>query len=228
MPFIVAMDGPAGAGKSTVARRVAERLGLERVDTGAIYRTVTLVSQRENLSGEAEVVARLSTLELRFEDDRVWLGEEDVSQAIRASEVSASVSRIAAMPGVRTGLLELQRRLARACPAGAILEGRDIGTVVFPGADVKIFLTASVDERARRRMRDLDRTGEKAAFDEVRASIERRDRLDRERETAPLKQADDAVLVETDGKSEDQVVDELVCLIQGRRAERAGGGPSRT
>ena len=218
MAFIVAIDGPAGAGKSTVAGRVAEALGMERVNTGAIYRGVTLASHREGLSTEAEIVARLPHLALRFEDDRLWLGDEDVSTAIRSKVVTDDVSRISAMPGVRAGLLEMQRRLGQACTRGAILEGRDIGTVVFPNADVKIFLTASAEERARRRQKDLAAEGQAAVYEDVLASIRQRDRMDSERDVAPLRQADDAIAVHTDGKSEDEVVTELVALIRSRRA----------
>ncbi len=217
MPFIVAIDGPAGAGKSTVARRVARVLGMERVDTGAIYRSVTLAAIREGLTGEAEVVARLQTLDLRFEEDRVWLGDEDVTAAIRTPEVTANVSEISAMPAVRAGLLDMQRRLGRACPQGAVLEGRDIGTVVFPEADVKIFLTASDEERARRRTKDLEAAGQSAQPGAVLADLRRRDRLDSERATAPLRQAADAVRVNSDGKSEDEVVAELAKLVRAAR-----------
>ena len=216
MGFIVAIDGPAGAGKSTVAERVASRLRFERVDTGAIYRCVTLAALRDGLTTEDDVVNRLSGLDLRFDDERVWLGPEDVTAEIRSPEVTASVSRIAAMAGVRLGLLDMQRRLGRACRNGAVLEGRDIGTVVFPDADVKIFLTASSTERARRRVKDLEAAGQPADFDEVRSSIEQRDKLDSERATAPLKKADDAILVDTDGKTRDEVVERLVTLIRER------------
>ena len=217
MPFIVAIDGPAGAGKSTVAARVAKVLGMARVDTGAIYRSVTLVAQRESLSDEAAVVGRLPNLDLRFEGERVWLHDEDISEAIRTPEVTAEVSRFAAMAGVRSGLLAMQRRLGWGCAEGAVLEGRDIGTVVFPEADIKIFLTASPEERARRRVKDLVSAGRVAHEHEVLASIRQRDRMDSERATAPLRQAEDAVRVDTDGKSEDEVVDELVTLIRAKK-----------
>ena len=216
MPIIVAIDGPAGAGKSTVARRIAARLGLDRVDTGAIYRTVTLAMQRAGITDETEVVARLADLDLRFEGGRVWLAGEDVTEAIRTRQVTGDVSRIAAMRGVRSQLLGLQRKLGLSCDKGAVLEGRDIGTVVFPEADVKIFLTASASERARRRVKDLSQAGTTADLEEVLAAIEARDRRDSEREAAPLRQAADAIRLDTDGKTEDQVVDELVALIRTR------------
>lgn len=221
MPFIVAIDGPAGAGKSTVARRVAKRLKMERVDTGAIYRSVTLASHREGLRDEAQIVERLPQLELHFEDERIWLGGEDISAAIRSPEITEDVSRVSAMAGVRAGLLDMQRRLGLACPHGAILEGRDIGTVVFPDADVKIFLTASPAERATRRMKDFAEAGLEADYDAVLAAIIERDRLDSERPIAPLRQAPDAARVETDAKSEDDVVEELVALIENRRLSPA-------
>ena len=219
MPFIVAIDGPAGAGKSTVARRLAQVLRMERVDTGAIYRCVTLVAMREGLSTEGEIVARLPELDLRFEADRVWLDDEDVSAAIRTPEVTARVSYVSAMAGVRRGLLDLQRRLGLACPQGAVLEGRDIGTVVFPNADVKVFLTASDEERARRRVKDLEAAGQAADYTDVLCAIRQRDRLDSERATAPLRRAADAMLVNSDGKSEDEVVGELADLVRAAMPE---------
>ena len=216
MAIIVAIDGPAGAGKSTVAKRLAHRLGFVHVDTGAIYRSVTLASQRHGWTDEPSLVAELPTLDLKFEGEQVWLGGEDVTGDIRTPEVTADVSRIAAMPGVRRALLDLQRRLGHGCETGAVLEGRDIGTVVFPEADVKVFLTATSEERARRRLRELVSKGETASFDEVLASIQKRDARDSQRATAPLKQAEDAVRVETDGKTQDDVLEELVALVQRR------------
>jgi len=211
--YVVAIDGPAGAGKSTIARQVAERLGIVRVDTGAIYRAVALVAEETNARTEAEVAALLPGLGLHFEGVRVFLKTREVSEAIRAPEISARASQISAFPAVRQGLLELQRTLGRAHPVGALLEGRDIGTVVFPDAEVKIFLTASAQTRAERRAKELEQAGHVVAFEEVLAAIEDRDRQDQNRPVAPLKPAADSVTVDSTGKSFEQVVEEVVALV---------------
>ncbi|MEL7367414.1 MAG: (d)CMP kinase [Myxococcota bacterium] len=218
MSFIVAIDGPAGAGKSTVARRVAAQLGFERVDTGAIYRSVTLAAKRAGLKEEGDIVAHLTGMDLRFKGETVWLDGQDVTTEIRTPEISAEVSRVAAMPGVRAQLLDLQRKLGQACDKGAVLEGRDIGTVVFPKADAKFFLTASARERARRRVMDLKAAGETADVEEVLAAIERRDAIDSARETAPLRRPEDAMVIDTDHRTEEEVVAYLTGLIQERLA----------
>jgi cytidylate kinase len=216
MPYIVAIDGPAGAGKSTIARGVAERLGIARVDTGAIYRALTLATLERGLEDPAEVAALVPILDLRFEGERVTLGERDVSREIRTPRVTSEVSRISAIPAVREGLLGLQRRLGRAHPVGAVLEGRDIGTVVFPDAEVKVFLTASPEERARRRLGDLRGAGEAADLEQVLEALERRDAYDSGRAVAPLSAAHDAVTVDSTGKTTKQVIDEIARLVAAR------------
>src|SRR3954471_11072939 len=178
---IVAIDGPAGAGKSTVARQLARRLGFSMIDTGAIYRSVALAAQRRGISwGDDEGLREMLAvgLGLEFEGDRVLLRGEDVSDAIRAPEISRGASVVSARPVVRTALLQLQRDLGRAASRGAVLEGRDIGTVVFPDAEVKFFLTASDEARAGRRHAGLIDRGLAVPLSEVLADQRRRDRDD--------------------------------------------------
>jgi cytidylate kinase len=225
MSFIVAIDGPAGAGKSSVARNVAQRLGLTRVDTGAIYRAVTLLALREGSDAPRRWAEITASLDLRFEGTRVWLGDEDVTDAIRSREVNAQVSRVSADPEVRRNLLQVQRSLAQATAEGALLEGRDIGTVVFPDADVKVFLTASAEERARRRFAELPPGTE--SYEDVLQSIRERDAYDSNRTHAPLRVADDAVVVDTTQLDQAQVEDRVAELIAQRRGLRAQGeGPT--
>jgi cytidylate kinase len=214
--FILAIDGPAGAGKSSIAGAVARRLGMTRVDTGAIYRCLTLLALERGLSDDL-IPGLLGDLQLHFEGDRVFLGSREVTTAIRTAEVSHETSRVSALPAVRAGLLELQRRLGREAAGGAVMEGRDIGTVVFPNADLKVFLTASAEERARRRLLDLEEAGARLSFDEVLQSIEARDHNDSQRAHAPLRQPEDAIRVDSTGKSPDEVVDEIVALVERRR-----------
>lgn len=218
MGIVVAIDGPAGAGKSTVSRQVADQLGFLLVDTGAIYRSAALVALRRGLVSEAAIAGALQGLELRFEEARVLLAEEDVSGLIRTPEISKHASVVSQMPQVRAALLDLQRRAARLHPRGAVVEGRDIGTVVFPDAEAKIFLTASVDERARRRTEELAQRGHHSSLAEVRAEIEERDQRDSQRAVAPLKPAPDAAIVDTTGRPIEEVVREIVGLV--RASER--------
>jgi cytidylate kinase len=232
-PFIVAIDGPAGAGKSTVSRRLAARLGFAMVDTGAIYRTVALAASRRGIAfdDDAGLARLLPGLDIRFappppgreaSGQRVLLGGEDVSEAIRSPPMSLGASAVSARPVVRQGLLGLQRRLATADGlAGAVLEGRDIGTVVFPDAHAKFFLTASDEMRARRRFDELRAKGERVRFEDVLADQRKRDRDDREREVAPLRPAPDAVVVDSTGLTADDVVDRLASEVAERRRGEA-------
>ncbi|HYQ80867.1 MAG TPA: (d)CMP kinase [Anaeromyxobacteraceae bacterium] len=231
-PFIVAVDGPAGAGKSTASRLLAARLGFAMVDTGAIYRAVALAASRAGVAfdDDERLGALLPGLEIRFAPppagqagagQRVLLGGEDVSQAIRTPPMSLGASAVSARPVVRAGLLELQRRLATA-PGnrGAVLEGRDVGTVVFPDADAKFFLTASDEVRARRRFEELRGRGDPSTFEQVLAEQRRRDRDDSQRAVAPLRPAADAVLVDTSGLSLAEVVERLAAEVEERLRER--------
>lgn len=202
---VVAIDGPAGAGKSTVTRLVARALGYAVVDTGALYRTVALACRREGVpyydeNGVGRVARELAQgegLRMVQEDDltRVFLHGEDVSTAIRTQEIGQGASLVSALPGVRDALLDLQRQLGRA--GGVVLEGRDIGSVVFPDAEAKFFLTASAEVRAERRRAELVAAGQAADLETVLREVRERDRRDSERPIAPLIQAPDAELVDT-------------------------------
>jgi len=234
-PFIVAIDGPAGAGKSTASRGLAGRLGFAMVDTGAIYRTVALAATRGGipLDDDGRLEALLPGLAIRFAPvagggQQVLLGDEDVSVEIRTPPMSLGASKVSARGVVRAGLLELQRRLALAPEnRGAVLEGRDIGTVVFPDADAKFFLIATAEERARRRHAELAAKGDPSTFEDVLADQLRRDRDDSSRAIAPLKPAGDAVVVDTSGTPLDAVVDTLAREVQLRLRTRARGGEAR-
>jgi cytidylate kinase len=211
---VVAIDGPVGSGKSTVARRVAERLGFLFLDTGAMYRAVGLLATEAGvaLDDEAAVVPIAAAARLRFDaDGRLFAGDRDVSSLIRSLEMGAAASVVSALPGVRRLLVERQRELG----AGAeiVMEGRDIGTNVFPGAEVKVFLTARPEVRAARRASELQAKGEDVDVEQVLAALVERDRRDSEREVAPLRQADDAVAVDTSGLSLDEVVDAVVAVV---------------
>ncbi|MBN1395942.1 MAG: (d)CMP kinase [Pirellulales bacterium] len=212
--MIITIDGPAGAGKSTVARALARRLGFRFLDTGAMYRAVALAALRRGYDwDQPDDLARLAEdLDIRIDGDRVFIDGEDVTEAVRTTEVTAVTRYAADNPRVRARLVELQRRLAG--DDNIVVEGRDQGTVAFPGAECKIYLTAGAEERARRRLRDLQAQGEPVAFEEVLSAQELRDREDAARPVGPLRQAPDAVLVGTDGMTLDGVVDRLVSLVE--------------
>lgn len=207
--MIVAIDGPAGAGKSSAARGLARRLGFRFLDTGAMYRAVALAALRRGHDwNRPEALAELAQhLTIELGDDRVLLDGEDVTKAIRTSEVTSLTHYAANNAAVRETLVLMQRRAAG--QDNVVAEGRDQGTVVFPRAECKIFLTATPAERARRRLLDLEARGERATFDEVLAQQNLRDERDATREVGPLKPADDAVQLITDGLSPEQVVDRL-------------------
>lgn len=225
-PLAIAIDGPAGAGKSTVARALAARLGFFLLDTGAIYRSLALYARQQGVVfDDGAGLARLAAaLPLRFgrgaEEGRVFLGETDVSEFIRTPEVSLGASRVSQHALVRDALLDLQRRLARSGPC--VAEGRDIGTVVLPQAPLKIFLTASKEVRAQRRYEELRAKGVAADLDATLREQEERDRRDESRETAPLRQADDAVLVDTSALPLPEVIADLEVLCRRELLSRAG------
>ncbi len=205
MGINVAIDGPSGAGKSTLSRKLAEKLGFIYVDTGALYRTIGLYVLRNQIDpkDESAVSAVLSDIRVGLKfiggEQHVYLNEEDVSSDIRIHEVSQYASLVSAIPAVRQYLFDTQQKMA--ADFDVIMDGRDIGTVVLPNADVKIFLTASPEERADRRYRELLERGQKVEYDQILADVIRRDDQDMNRAVAPLKPASDSVIVDTSGNS---------------------------
>jgi CMP/dCMP kinase len=226
-PLIVAIDGPAGAGKSTVSKILARRLNFALVDTGAIYRCVALAARDRKIpfDDDERLGTLLDTLVISFkvegENNHVFLGSRDVSDAIRSPEISIAASQVSSRPVVRAGLLELQRRLALAARTGAILEGRDIGTVVFPDADLKFFLHADPSIRARRRFEELFQKGNEKPLDAVLKEQMQRDKEDSEREAAPLKAADDAVHIDSSSMPLSEVVRQLEETVRAALARQA-------
>ena len=221
MPIAIAIDGPAGAGKSTIARLAARELGYIYVDTGALYRAIGLAAQRKGIasSDSAAVISLLDeiTVELAFNDAKeqiVLLNGEDVSGLIRTPEISMMASAVSAIPEVRAFLLELQRDMARR--NNVIMDGRDIGTVVLPDAQIKIFLSASPECRARRRYDELIAKGMDVNYDDVLKDVVDRDYADSHRAVAPLKPADGAVMVDTSGQSQDESVAYLLGIMKER------------
>ena len=218
----IAIDGPAGAGKSTVARRVAATLGYLYVDTGALYRTVGLNALRLGLTpgNPDDVIPTLQDLQvsLRFIDgeQRVFLGDEDVSEAIRQNEVSMAASDVSAIPEVRAFLFDLQRNIA--ANNNCLMDGRDIGTVVLPDAQIKIFLTASAEARADRRFKELTKKGQTVEYEALLKEIRERDYNDSHRAIAPLKQAEDAILVDTTELGLEEVIDTILSIVKERLA----------
>ncbi len=227
MPYAIALDGPAGAGKSTIARRVAEQLGILYLDTGAMYRAIGIKALNLGLPAKDEAAVgtmlQSTDLDIRFVNgtQEVWLDGVNVSEAIRTPEASRAASDVSTLPVVRRALVDMQRKIASR--QSLVMDGRDIGTHVLPDARHKFFLTASVAERAHRRQLDLKNRGDATVtLDEVKADIEYRDRQDSERAFAPLRQADDAILVDTTDLSIEEVVQTILDLIAARQGQAKG------
>ena len=217
--IVVAIDGPAGAGKSTIAKLAAEKLGYAYIDTGAMYRSVAwkfLQTGRE--FDEAYISELANTMIIEFKPEakinRVFVDGTEVTEAIRTPEVTAIVSRVAAIGDVREAMVEQQRRMGEI--GGVLMDGRDIGTVVFPHAQLKIFLTASVEERARRRYKEMVEKGQQVELAQLQEDIAARDKQDSERAISPLRQAEDALLLDTSDMSIAQVTDKILQLVQER------------
>ncbi len=219
--MIVAIDGPAGAGKSSVARAVARRIGAGYLDTGAMYRALTWLAldRRADLDDGAELAALARRYPSRLSPGEggviVQIADTDVTSAIREPDVTAEVSRVSAHAAVRAAVVAVQQELI--AEGDWVADGRDVGTVIAPGAEVKVFMTATVEERARRRVRDLERVGQGVAHDEMVAEIERRDGIDSGREASPMQVADGALVIDTSDLTEQQVVEVVERLVAGAR-----------
>lgn len=218
MGYNIAIDGPAGAGKSTIAKLVAKNLGFVYVDTGAMYRTIALYFLKQGLTAEdteqMKVICKCANVELKYEDgvQQVYLNGENVSGLIREEAVGNMASVGAAVGEVRAQLLELQRNMAKT--NDVVMDGRDIGTNILPNADVKVYLTASVEERARRRFVELQKKGIECDMEEIARDIEERDTRDMNREIAPLKQAEDAVYLDSSDMNIEEVVNAIIALCK--------------
>lgn len=221
--IIVAIDGPSGSGKSTVAKRLAGRLGYMYIDTGAMYRAVALQAKRDNIdiNDSAALIRLCESVKLEFVPDngglRTILNGEDVSEAIRTPEMSMAASDISARKEVRQALLSLQRRMGE--NGGVVLEGRDVGTVIFPNAEAKFFLDASLEERGKRRYKELAAKGMDVTLEQTVEDVRKRDINDSSREIAPLKMADDAVLVDSTNIGVEEVVEKMIEVIKARSKE---------
>lgn len=217
-PPIVAIDGPAGSGKSTLAKLLAKRLNFVHIDSGALYRGVAYLAIQNgaSITDEQSVLRSVGNTKFEFRwvdgSNQLHLDGKSVGGLIRTEEVSAASSKVSALPGVRALLLGLQRSLGNS--GGVVMEGRDIGTVVFPQAEVKIFLTASLEARAKRRSAELEAKGQAVDFENVMKEMAQRDKQDSERAIAPLKKAEDAKLVDTSGMSIDSVLDRLESIVR--------------
>lgn len=214
--IVVAIDGPAGAGKSTISKIIAQKLNLKYIDTGAMYRAVTLKAIKNNLDlcNNNEISHMVKNSNISINDEKIFIDGIDVTEEIRMPYVNEKVSIVSAMPGVREVLKEKQRKMAE--NFNVIMDGRDIGTNVLKDANIKIFLTASVEERAKRRYKEMIEKGINTTFEDVFKDIENRDKIDSSRKANPLKKADDAVMLDTTGMKMNEVVDAIIKIIQDR------------
>ena len=211
--MIIAIDGPAGSGKSTIAKLIAEDLGLVYLDTGAMYRLVTLKALNDGILGNLDkIIKMLDKLRIDIKENGFYLDDTNVSEEIRKPVVSQNVSDIAAIREVREKMVDLQRKFSES--KNVILDGRDIGTVVFPNADVKVFLIADAKERANRRYRELVAKGENVKIEEIYENILKRDKIDSTRKESPLKKADDAIEVDTTSKNIEELKNEILYIIK--------------
>ncbi len=218
--FVVAIDGPAGSGKSTVARALADRLGYTFLDTGALYRTVALMAKRQGIPWDdglrlGKLAGELDIVFVRGDGKtRILANQSDVTDEIRTAEISQGASKVSALPAVRAGLLDLQRNVA--AKANVVAEGRDVGTVVFPSAQAKFFLVANASTRAERRTLELQAAGRPAIFTDVLAEMQERDARDSQRAVAPLRPADDAMEIDSSNASPEEVLERMLSVVRQR------------
>ena len=215
--IIIAIDGPAGSGKSTAAKNIAQKLGFTYLDTGAMYRAITFIALRNGIAEETSAViemVRQINLKLRFENGvtRVFVDDEEVTEQIRSTDVNAMVSDISKIPEVRAELVKIQKKLGN--DGNIVAEGRDVTTVVFPNADLKIFLTASIDVRTKRRLREFQEKSFHITYDEVKENLEKRDKIDSGREVSPLRKAEDAIEFDNSALTPEQDLDFLLEKIK--------------
>ncbi len=214
--IIIAIDGPAGSGKSTAAKNLAKKLGFIYLDTGAMYRAITFCALRKNIVDDVPAVIKMTknlSLRLKYEDgvNRVFVNDEEVTDKIRTPEVNSKVSEISVIPEVRTEMVKIQKSIGE--HGNIVAEGRDVTTVVFPDADIKIFLTASIDERAKRRFKEFQQKKSDITIEEVKANLEKRDKIDSGREVSPLRKADDAIEFDNTGFTPEDDLDFLIKKI---------------
>ena len=212
--MIIAIDGPSASGKSTTAKGVAERLGITHLDTGAMYRATTygIIESGIDLNNLQSIHEFLKNMALQFDSfNHIWINGKNVSKKIRTNKISSSVSAVSAVPAVRSKMVEIQRSIAKG--KDCVLEGRDIGTVVFPNADFKFFLIADILVRAKRRLKDLEKIGEESTLNDLISDIEKRDVLDSSRDVSPLVQAKDAIAINTSHLTINEQVEKIVQII---------------
>ncbi len=209
-PDIIALDGPVGSGKTTIGTMLSERLGYRFLDTGDLYRALTLLVIRKGLSSEEDIIKLARDFSPRIEGRRIFIGDEDVTERLRDREVEERIPFISRIKDVRSCLVKIQRR--EASGGRIIVAGRDIGTVVLPDADLKIYLDAPLEERARRRYEEVKHKG--MSYEEVLKSLKERDEMDMKREVGPLKPADDAIIINTENKSPEEVLSEILSLME--------------
>ena len=215
--IIIAIDGPAGSGKSTAAKNIAQKLGFTYLDTGAMYRAITFIALRKGIAEDISAIidmAREINLKLKFENGitRVFVNDEEVTEKIRSAEVNAKVSDISKIPEVRAELVKIQKKLGD--EGNIVAEGRDVTTVVFPNADLKFFLTATIDVRTKRRLREFQEKNFSITYDEVKENLETRDRIDSGREVSPLRKAEDAIEFDNSALTPEQDLDYLLVKIK--------------
>ncbi|HQA60014.1 MAG: (d)CMP kinase [Tepidanaerobacteraceae bacterium] len=212
MDFNIAIDGPAGAGKSTVARIIAEKLNMTYIDTGAMYRAITLLAIRHNKRDVKDIIELANQAQIKLSKGSIYINDEDVSDAIRSVDVNSEVSKIARIPEIRLAMVQLQREMAK--NKGVVMDGRDIGTTVLPDAKYKFYLTANVKERALRRHREMLAKGEKVTLEDIEKEIIRRDHQDTNRDLSPLKAAEDSIIIDTTDKTVQQVVEDIINIVK--------------